>query len=454
MESRIGAKEGGPPFVAIMSQGTSGDQHWMDYGRPKSDLTIDAYADAVARVAHLAYKTVTHREWVPLAMAEARLTLRRRVPDEARLAWARKIAAEIGDRRPQNHPRGLRPRADLPPRAARTRAEAPGDPDRRPRDRGDPRRGLRPHRPEDQGAEPAPRHVQYRAGQRLRGLHPAPAQHALGGYTTWPARSAALEVQAEPKIVETVLGLLEKVSGKPRRELRDAHGPYARRVLDAKPLAYWRLNEFDGPKALDATGNGRDGQYEDGIAFALPGPESPAFSGPDAINRAPHLAGGRLKAPPKGLGESYSVELWFWNGLPDDARAVTGPLISRGGDRLAIGGTEAAPGRLVFGDGDRAAVGKTRIAWRTWNHVVLSRDGKSVAVYLNGQAEPELRVEAERTPPGVETLWIGGREDGREGFEGKIDEVAVYDRALTAAEAAGHFKASGPPSGEGGKPAP
>ena len=244
-----------------------------------------------------------------------------------------------------------------------------------------------------------------------------------------------------------MLGLLEKVSGKPRRELRDVHGPYARLVLDAKPLAYWRLNEFDGPKARDATGNGRDGEYEDGIAFALPGPESPAFSGPDAINRAPHLAGGRLKASPEGLGESYSVELWFWNGLPDDARAVTGPLISRGGDRLAIGGTEAAPGRLVFGDGDRTAVGKTRIAWRTWNHVVLSRDGKSVAVHLNGQAEPELRASEAGNPPGVETLWIGGRQDGREGFEGKIDEVAVYDRALSAAEAAEHFKASGPPSG-------
>ena len=39
MESRIGATEGGPPFVAIMSQGTSGDQQWMDYGRPKTDLT-------------------------------------------------------------------------------------------------------------------------------------------------------------------------------------------------------------------------------------------------------------------------------------------------------------------------------------------------------------------------------------------------------------------------------
>ena len=49
------------------------------------------------------------------------------------------------------------------------------------------------------------------------GYIPPPEQHALGGYTTWPARTAGLEVQAEPKIVEAVLGLLEKVADKPRR---------------------------------------------------------------------------------------------------------------------------------------------------------------------------------------------------------------------------------------------
>ena len=410
MESRIGAQEGGPPFVAIMSQGTSGDLHWMDYGRPKSDLTIDAYADAVATWRTWRTRSVTHLEWAPLAMAEARLTLRRRVPDADRLAWARRVAAEIGDRRPKTLPEVYALEQiflhEQPERELKLQAIRVGDlgiaaiPDEV--------YALTGLKIKAQSPLPATFNIGLANG--FEGYIPPPAQHALGGYTTWPARSAALEVQAEPKITETVLGLLEKVAGKPRRELRDEHGPYARLVLGARPLAYWRLNEFDGPKARDATGNGRDGEYEPGIAFALPGPESPAFSGPDAINRAPHFAGGRLKAPPESLGESYSVELWFWNGLPDEARAVTGPLISRGGDRLAIGGTEAAPGRLVFGDGERTAVGKTRIASKTWNHVVLSRDGKSVAVHLNGQAEPELR--ARRWGP-LRASRRSGSADGR-----------------------------------------
>ena len=44
------------------------------------------------------------------------------------------------------------------------------------------------------------------------GYLPSPEQHELGGYETWPARSSFLEVQAEPKIREVVVGLLRDVN--------------------------------------------------------------------------------------------------------------------------------------------------------------------------------------------------------------------------------------------------
>src|SRR5207247_9896740 len=79
------------------------------------------------------------------------------------------------------------------------------------------------------------------------GYIPPPEQHKLGGYTTWPARTAALEVQAEPKIVETLITLLEKVSGKPRYAVAEAHGPYPQALLASQPAAYRPLREFHGP---------------------------------------------------------------------------------------------------------------------------------------------------------------------------------------------------------------
>jgi neutral ceramidase len=45
------------------------------------------------------------------------------------------------------------------------------------------------------------------------GYLPTPAQHALGGYETWRARSSYLEVDAAPKIMEQVTMLLESVKG-------------------------------------------------------------------------------------------------------------------------------------------------------------------------------------------------------------------------------------------------
>ena len=45
-------------------------------------------------------------------------------------------------------------------------------------------------------------------------------------------------------------------------------------------------------------------------------------------------------------------------------------------------------------------------------------------------------------PPEVTQLFIGGRNDNLFNFEGKIDEVAVYKRPLTAQEAAEHFVAA------------
>ena len=76
----------------------------MDYARPNSYPGIDRYADEVAESAFEAYKAISYHDHIPLAMAETTLTLRRRVPDADRLAWARSIVATMGDRVPRTIP--------------------------------------------------------------------------------------------------------------------------------------------------------------------------------------------------------------------------------------------------------------------------------------------------------------------------------------------------------------
>jgi len=251
-----------------------------------------------------------------------------------------------------------------------------------------------------------------------------------------------------------MLKLLEKVAGKPRRELRVVHGPYAEAVLASRPQAYWRLEDIQGSIALDSTKNARHATYEGGVAFYLPGPSPAGLSAGKSINRAVHFAGGLLKAKLDGTGDIYSIELWFWDGLPADDRPIAGYLLSCGsqradaapGDQVGIGGTQVAPRRLIFSSGNtsgRILAGKTEITPKTWHHLALVRERAHINVYLDGNPEPEIAGEAAGDvvdPPKV--LLVGGRGDGVANFEGKIDEVALHDRALAAAEVARHFRAA------------
>ena len=496
----IGVDDRDPAFVAMMSQGTSGDQMYMDYSRPKPELDIDTYASGVAQVAFEAYEKIEYRSWVPLAMAEAILPLRRRVPDAERLAWAKQMMAAVVDRPPKNRPEIF----------AREQIYLAADPTAELK--------LQALRIGDVGITAIPCEVYGITGLKIKtqspldptfnitlangeeGYIPPPEQHFLGGYSTWEARTAGLEEQAEAKIVDAVLGLFERISDKKRREVVHSHGDYAKAILASEPVAYWRMSEFGGPTAVDDSGKENHGAYEDGVAFYLPGPplarsdcidahkkdgaqrdgeeqregraqrEGEAPAEPSSrrhivhsarvraaqqelrppVNRAAHFAGGRMRAAVKDLGRTYSVQMWIYNGMPGDARQVAGYFFSRGvdgaedapGDHLGIGGTAGATDRLFFFNGNKLGQmleGSTRLELKRWYHVAFVRDGRNVTVYLDGNPKPEIAGQADIAEPrGVEHLFIGGRNDNFANFAGKVDEVAVYDRALAPKELTRH----------------
>lgn len=443
----------GPEFVAAMTQGTSGDQQWMDYSKPRPQITMDTYAEEVAKKAMEAYAKIQHQKLAPIAMVEKLLTLNYRVPSEKRLAWARPIAAKIVNDVPKDKQEVYAREAIILHERQKTEIK------------------LQALRIGDLAIATLPNEVYAITGLKLKaqsplpttinielanggeGYIPPPEQHALGGYTTWPARTAGLEVQAEPKMVETLLDALEEITGKNRQIITHTLGAYPQAVFASNPTSYWRMDEIAGDSLYPVSDwRGEEPLYEPGVARYLEGPQGEAFSG-KGINRAPHFAGGRVDGVPMNDSD-YSVEFWFWNALPTNARAVTGYLFSRGpdgdkdcpGDHLGIGGThaDAAPGCLFVYNGNTAKgllAGKTKLALKQWHHVVLNRTGKKLQVFLDGKPEIEGDLDITHTPK--DQWFIGGRSDNLFNFEGKIDEVAFYNDALTADETATHYKASG-----------
>ncbi len=156
------------------------------------------------------------------------------------------------------------------------------------------------------------------------------------------------------------------------------------------------------------------------------------------------FVGERLRGRVEDLGDHYSVSLWLWNGMPNDGRDVSGWFLSRGtnyglgpySDHLGIGGTSGNTGKLIFLHGDdmkTVVAGKTEIPRWKWQHVVFVRNGDSVRVYLNGKLEIETTSIA-NFPSHFDRLFLGGRSDNSNNWEGRLDEIAVYRRALTKDE--------------------
>jgi len=383
-------------------------------------------------------------------MAERRLVLGRRTPSAERLAWARGVIAAMGDRLPANLPEVYARQAvflhDYPTTEVVLQALRVGE----------------------LGITAMPNEVYALTGLKLKlqsplevtmnvelangaaGYIPPPEQHRLGGYTTWPATTAGLEPQAEPIIVASVLELLENVAGRPRRAYREPSGSYAQSVLADRPYAYYRMAEWAGEWALDASGNERPARRHGDFAFFLPGPAGAAFAG-DEVNRAVHSVEGYVELPGLPVSQRGSpaategaVEFWFWNGLTLDARPVTATLARWGRSLVTLTGAgDAQPGRLAAG----STLGSRPVPRFTWAHVVIVRDENRVRVYLNGEPELEFSEETiDATQPGAPAvpsvpLTVGGFAGDTHALHGRIDEVAVYDRPLSPEQVRRHYGA-------------
>jgi hypothetical protein len=286
-------------------------------------------------------------------------------------------------------------------------------------------------------------HFNVELANGAEGYIPPPEQHVLGGYTTWPARTAGLEVEAETKIVDTLVAALEEVTGKPRRPPADRHGPAAQAVLAAKPVGFWRLEDEDGSGPRNAIAGGSPAMLTPGFAWYLPGVGAGTGCGPGealvpsefsltgSINRAVHLAGGRLVLPGRAPAGDATLVAWVWLGERSGASDRQGtlctgltaePLIARQDGTHALGFSLGA---------DRSAI---RLRADDWHQVAVIRRGDMVQVHVDGGPQPLLEGKA---VAGATAIVLG------EGLQGKLDEVALFDRALDGATIARLWEASG-----------
>ena len=418
--------------VVALSQGTSGDVWRADYGKPREDseISIQRYVKELTELSAQSLSTIKYSDNLPISMEERRVEINCRVPDEKRLNWAREVAKSIKNNTPKN-------KAEVYARQALYLHQNPKV-----------EIVLQALSFGDFGITTMPNEVYALTGLKLKswsplstlmnielangadGYIPPAEQHFLGGYTTWPSVTAGLEIGAEKKITSHLIQMLENVSGKPGKKYAEPMGKYANAINILKPSKVWRLGNLE-------PGN----DFESGVVCHLPGVEGGGFPKLHQ-SRSANFAGGRINSKFE-TDNNYSVSLWFRNGLRNDARPVTGYFLSRGepenkdapGDHVGIGGLAGHSGKLIVFNGNKSndlLNGKQDLVKGRWYHLVFVRNQEKIKAYINGKEE--VSGDLEITYSGSNHFFIGGRNDGFANFQGRIDEVAFFDRSLSAVE--------------------
>ena len=415
-------------FVAMMSQGTSGDLHWMNYGQPQRAVRRTEYARQVTQRIQQSLPSIQYHTHPELEMLERRIVLSRRVPSRQRLAWAQQLNEARGQQAPRNRPEVYaqqatwiadHPREELVLQTVRVGDLAftaiPNEV-----------YGITGLKLKEQS--PFAMTVNFELANGAAGYIPPPSQHALGGYTTWPARTAGLEIQAEPTIVEALVGMLETLAERPRRTLQAPLSPFARAVLGERPHGYWRLDDLESTRLTNEGLGGSELTVQGRVATYLRGATHPALSTEDHRNRALYLAGGRLQTSVNRV-QAWSVGFWCWNGAPERDADVCGTLIATPQHTLQITGKgSAASGRLSLAGSQGERIGTRHLEPRQWYWVVMCVAEEQVHVYLNGK--PEVSLEHGFVGNAPLDLRMGTDLTGQAPFDGKCDELILWTRAL------------------------
>ena len=218
---------------------------------------------------------------------------------------------------------------------------------------------------------------------------------------------------------------------------------YIAAILTRSPIAYWRLNETNGSTAFDSEGS-LDGSYN--ILTTLnnsPGPKPAAFQGLESGNTAYSFNGNTsdILAPPLNVNNNAATVVLFLQpqGLP--STDYSGLLVTRGTGSELEGFVTRTGGNLgYYWNNDPLSFN-----WDStlapvpdqWNFAALVVEPGQATIYLYSGAGP-MQTAVNAIPHGP-AAWaaathLGTDPSGNRIYHGLLDEVAVFNYALSPAD--------------------
>jgi Concanavalin A-like lectin/glucanases superfamily/Pectate lyase superfamily protein/K319L-like, PKD domain len=194
-------------------------------------------------------------------------------------------------------------------------------------------------------------------------------------------------------------------------------------------VAGYAFNEGSGVTVADASGNGHSGAIT-GATWTTAGRFGSAlvFNGRNAVVTI-------ADSPSLQLTTGMTLEAWV---QPSVVNTTWRDVVYKGDDNYALEATSstgvAAPGGVsTIGGANLVTLGTSPLAVGAWAHLALTYDGSTLRLYVNGtpvSTLPRSGSMATSSNP----LQIGGDSIFGQFFSGVIDEVRVYNVALSAAQ--------------------
>ena len=212
---------------------------------------------------------------------------------------------------------------------------------------------------------------------------------------------------------------------------------YRDAVLADGPVGYWRLTETTGA-AVDTTGNAAGGSYLGGVTRGVQG----ALAGDSNLAARFDGTDDYVSVPDNNAldrGDVFSYELWVKRGA---LQGTSQRLLHKGAGVASLG--FGLNNKLVLLPGGTGAVNiassTTAVTDQSWHHVVATKNGAEVHIYVDGVDRTAAATNSTLTSNAT-ALNIGRASTGSGYSSADIDEVAVYPTALTPARVLAHYQA-------------
>lgn len=209
---------------------------------------------------------------------------------------------------------------------------------------------------------------------------------------------------------------------------------YAKQIVsEAGLLGYWRLAAASGTSEPDLSGKGATGTYVNAVTLGVGGAQADGATAVTLIASGSGAGdgGSYLTATITAPGAAWTVEAWIKRGTDAALREI----VSISPIEVPVG---AGATVVQYFDGVATRItGVKTVTDNAWHHVVVTCDGATTTLYVDGAVDGTPfggAVAVNATAFNVGRFYTGGFT-----WNGTLDDVAIYNVALSAARVLAHY---------------